>query len=193
MANDVARRQSKQIATNISADLKKILIKRINNLSSSEVNSIEKDLSDLILSLIIRRVIDGYDINSQKFQSVKKTYNKKRAFKNVRGGKTKYASSSKSDHLRLSGQLLSSIYVKDLVIGITEQRMSISVTIDVKGSKNKKKVEGLASNRTSRGSKTKSRREFLGLATSGTYKQRETNEIYLFILQWLNKNGIEAK
>ena len=186
--SDVARQQAKRIASKFKASIQQQLEDALKSLSNSKGEELQRDLGEFTVSLVIKRVIDGYDINSQKFKATKyKGRAKSNAYKRARC-KTKYASSSKSDHLRLSGKLLSSVYVRDIKVIVNSKGITVSVTTDVPN-KFKKQVEGLASNRTSRGGKSKARREFLGLAKSGSYKNRETSQLTQFLIEWLRNNG----
>jgi hypothetical protein len=167
----------------ISRGLKENLLKQamdklddLEKTNRAAIYGLKRKLENRIKRLIRERTAAGYDSNGQKFAALK--YDKKLAFKYLKGKKTTYASDSTSDNIRLSGQIMSGLEVKVIDFKIDSQGVFIEYDIDVKGSRNKKVAMNLESDRgTARNKKrySKARRQFLRLATRGEWKTKEEN------------------
>ena len=146
-----------------------------------------KDLADKIVALVIKRTSDGYDLQSRRFGNYNAGYDKREALKYAKKkqGTTKFSSTSKSDKLRLTGNLMSSLETNKGRITIKSNGIFITFKVFVTGAKNIKKAEGLQSTTgyTKRGSYSKKSYEFMGMATSGKYSEIETKALQNIIVK----------
>lgn len=163
------------IEQSISIRLKKDLGQSLQDINSAKLL---KELGEEIVALIIKRTSDGYDLQSRHFGRYNSGYNKKKALKYAkkRQGTTQYSSTSKSDYLRLTGNLMSSLETNKGRVTVMKNGIYITFKVFVTGSLNKLKAEGLQSTTgyTKKGSYAKKAYEFMGMAVRGKYAESET-------------------
>lgn len=168
-----------------------------NALKSINMPQLMKSLQKLLLKLIIKRISEGYDIHSRKFGNYNTGYDKTKAIKyaSKKYGTTEYMSTSKSQKLRLTGNLLSSLASKEVSSYIGQTSAKLKFRIYIKDAVNELKAEGLQSTTgTARNNKTYSKKsyEFFGLALSGDYATRERKAILDLIGLYL-KNATNGR
>lgn len=151
-----------------------------------------KDLAEEIIALVIKRTSAGYDLQSRRFGNYNADYDKRDAYKYAKKkyGTTKFSSTSKSDKLRLTGNLMSSLDTNKGRITIKSNGIFITFKVFVTGAKNIKKAEGLQSTTGyDRNGKPYSKKsyEFMGMATSGKYSEIESKALQNIIVKALRE------
>ena len=154
-------------------------------------------LCQFILKLIIQRILAGYDLFSRKFGGYNESYNKEKAYNYAvrKYGSTEWASKSKKDKLRLTGNLLSSLDVKLVSIQTGLRKVVFRILISTKDPTQIPKILGLQSETgVARNRRTYAKKAyyFMGLALSGEWKIREEREIRNFLVSEL-ENIISKK
>ena len=149
--------------------------------------NIGEKLCKLIIRLIIERILAGYDLFSRKFGGYNESYNKEKAFKYAvrKYGRTEWASKSKRDKLRLTGNLLSSLDAKLIGVQTGLRQVIFRIMITTKDPSQIPKILGLQSETgVARNRRTYAKKAyyFMGLALSGEWKIREEREIRDFLI-----------
>ena len=154
-------------------------------------------LQDLIVELIIKRTQAGYDIYSRKFGGYNRSYKKKKAYayaKKHGGIISKYASTSTSDKLQLTGHLFNAIKAKKVRVTQIKNTVILKTGSYILGTKQQKKAEGLGNTTGhSRGGGRYSKKAwlFLGLAIRGAWAKSEQKAINNYIEKWIGEKLVQ--
>lgn len=154
----------------------------------TKMRQIGQELAKKIVGLIIERILAGYDLFSRKFGGYNVSYKKEKAYKYAvaKYGKTKWASSSTRDKLRLTGNLLSSLEAKVVGVQVGFKQVIFRILITTKDPTQIPKIQGLQSETgVARNHKTYAKKAylFMGLALSGQWKNKEEQEIRNFLIE----------
>lgn len=183
------------MANNVTRQIQLVLNQSLaKKMQSIDLKAFGKDMNELLIKNMIVRTQAGVDVQGRKFGGYNKNYDKKQSLKYAkkRYGSTKYASSSISDKLQLTGNLFSSFRSNTKGVRKTKNGALIVFKMSIEGKNNNDKAAGLQSNTgyaRNRKNYAKKAWDFFGIAQSGVYKKKETRSFFKLFNKYLEKSS----